>query len=146
MNKKDRMLGMDADISRRDFLNGVNVAMGASLMPSSSHALDIGKQDLRGYYPPQRTGTRGSHSGSFEVAHMALDGAHWDAEDLPERYDLIVVGSGISGLSAAYFYQQAAGDNANILILDNHDDFSGHAKRNEFEIDGRDRCRIQCDD
>jgi len=137
MNKRDRKLGMDADISRRDFLNGVSVAIGASLLPSTSHAVDVGKQDLRGYYPPQRSGMRGSHPGSFEVAHQARDGMRWDAEDLPERYDLIVVGGGISGLSAAYFYQQAAGDSARILVLDNHDDFGGHAKRNEFEIDGR---------
>jgi spermidine dehydrogenase len=137
MIERDRKLGMDADISRRDFLNGVSVAIGASLLPSTSHAVDIGKQDLRGYYPPQRSGMRGSHPGSFEVAHQARDGVRWDAEDLPERYDLIVVGGGISGLSAAYFYQQAAGDSARILVLDNHDDFGGHAKRNEFEIDGR---------
>jgi hypothetical protein len=57
MNKRDQMLGMGADISRRNFLNGVSVAIGASLLPSTSHALDVGKQDLRGYYPPQRSGT-----------------------------------------------------------------------------------------
>ena len=49
-----------------------------------------------------------------------------------ETYDLVVVGGGISGLAAAYFYRQKAGNKARILILDNHDDFGGHAKRNEF--------------
>ncbi|MEA2937074.1 MAG: spermidine dehydrogenase, partial [Alphaproteobacteria bacterium] len=50
--------------------------------------------------------------------------------------DLVVVGGGISGLAAAWFYRRAAPD-ARILILDNHDDFGGHAKRNEFMLDGK---------
>ena len=137
MNRRDRQLGMDADISRRDFLNGVSVAIGATLLPSSSHAQDAGAQDVAGYYPPQLSGMRGSHPGSFEAAHMARDGATWDGEETGEQYDLVVVGGGISGLSAAYFFRQAAGDNAKVLVLDNHDDFGGHAKRNEFNLDGR---------
>jgi len=137
MKSRDRQLGMSADISRRDFLNGISVAIGASLLPSTSNAIDIGEQDLVGYYPPQLSGMRGSHAGSFEIAHSLLDGASWDGEDIGEKYDLVVVGGGISGLSAAYFYRQAMGEAARILILDNHDDFGGHAKRNEFEIDGR---------
>ena len=52
------------------------------------------------------------------------------------RYDLVVVGGGISGLAAAWFYRRAK-PSARILILDNHDDFGGHAKRNEFTLDGR---------
>jgi spermidine dehydrogenase len=137
MKRTDRRLGMGADITRRDFLNGMSVALGASLLPSSSTAEKIGAQDLPGYYPPQLTGMRGSHRGSFEAAHIASDGKTWDAEDTGQHYDLAVVGAGLSGLSAAYFFRQAVGDNAKILILDNHDDFGGHAKRNEFEIDGR---------
>ena len=39
--------------------------------------------------------------------------------------------------SAAHFYRKAAGKRARILILDNHDDFGGHAKRNEFQQTGR---------
>ena len=137
MKIRDRQLGMDAEISRRDFLNGVSVAIGASLWSPTSTAQDIGAQDLAGYYPPRLSGMRGSHPGSFEVAHGLVNGATWDGEDSGEEYDLVVVGAGISGLSAAYFYRQAMGDAARILILDNHDDFGGHAKRNEFEIDGR---------
>ncbi len=52
-------------------------------------------------------------------------------------YDLIVVGGGISGLSAAHFFRERAGKSARILILENHDDFGGHAKRNEFHLGGR---------
>jgi spermidine dehydrogenase len=46
-----------------------------------------------------------------------------------------VVGGGISGLSAAHFFREAKPD-ARILIIENHDDFGGHAKRNEFTING----------
>src|SRR4029077_16548604 len=69
------------------------------------------------------------------------DGQSWNdlgkAAATGESYDLVVVGGGISGLAAAYFYRQRFGKNARILILDNHDDFGGHAKRNEFQAGGR---------
>ena len=137
MNKRDRQLGMGADISRRDFLNGAGVAIGASLLPHDASADVPGAQDVTGYYPPQLSGMRGSHPGSFETAHMARDGETWDGKDTGEHYDLVVIGGGLSGLSSAWFYRQAADAGARILILDNHDDFGGHAKRNEFNIDGR---------
>ena len=91
------------------------------------------------YYPPTLTGMRGSHEGSYEVAH-ALS---WrgekpaDYQSLDEHYDLVVVGAGMSGLAAAHYYREKIGPEARILILDNHDDFGGHAKRNEFHRDGR---------
>ena len=137
MNAKDRELGMNAAMSRRDFLDGVGIAIGAAMLPHHAHADDVGAQDLAGYYPPALTGLRGSHPGSFEVAHGLRDGASWTGEATGENYDLVVVGGGISGLAAAYFYRQAMGSAAKILVLDNHDDFGGHAKRNEFQIDGR---------
>jgi spermidine dehydrogenase len=137
MKKTDRQLGMDRDISRRDFLSGVSVAVGASLLPGAVKSQDIGAQDVPGYYPPELMGMRGSHPGAFEAAHRVRDGASFDVEDSGEEYDLVVVGGGISGLSAAYFYQQEYGAESRVLVLDNHDDFGGHAKRNEFQIDGQ---------
>ena len=138
MNKTDRNLGMGTDISRRDFLNGCRLAVGASLLPGAALAQDsyIAAQDIPNYYPPEITGMRGSHSGAFETAHQARNGMSFNGSDNGERYDLVVVGAGISGLSAAHFYQQARGANSRILILENHDDFGGHAKRNEFQTDG----------
>ena len=136
----DRELGMNRRITRRDFLNGVAVTAGAAMMPwdlvAASQVPE--KQNSPNYYPPALTGMRGSHPGSFDAAHALRDGTFWDSagkpEDTGESYDLIVVGGGISGLAAAHFYRKAAGEKARILILDNHDDFGGHAKRNEFRV------------
>ena len=133
---RDKTLGMDRDITRRDFLNGIGVAAGATLAPSLGSAAHPGAQDVPGYYPPALQGMRGSHPGSFEVGHMARDGGSWVGEDTGESYDLVVVGAGISGLAAAWYYRQMAGNGARILLLDNHDDFGGHAKRNEWTIGG----------
>src|SRR5271154_2797434 len=134
----DRQLGMKRNITRRDFLNGVAVTAGAAMMPWHLFAADVDPEKSPTYYPPALTGLRGSHPGSFDAAHSLRDGTFWDTagapQDTGENYDLIVVGGGISGLSAAHFYRQATGANARILILDNHDDFGGHAKRNEFRV------------
>lgn len=91
------------------------------------------------YYPPLLTGMRGSHKGSFEVAHaLVMDGQRPSKyERVDEVYDLVVVGGGISGLAAAYVYREQAGADAKILVIDNHDDFGGHAKRNEFWSGGK---------
>jgi len=128
---------MDVEISRRDFLNGVGVAIGASLLPACARINSPITGSAAPYYPPSRTGMRGSHPGSFEAAHATVAGRHWEARKTDEHYDLVVVGAGISGLSAAYIYHRDIDPNARILILDNHDDFGGHAKRNEFTLDGR---------
>jgi len=137
MDSRDRRLGMDRAISRRDFLNGVSVAIGAALLPACTRNGDPIPDASAAYYPPAVTGMRGSHAGSFEVAHATLRGLRWTAEKTDEHYDLIVVGAGISGLSAAYIYRRDVDPKARILILDNHDDFGGHATRNEFTLDGR---------
>lgn len=147
-NSTDRDLGMHHDISRRDFLNGVAVAVAGPAALSTSAAAQAGTTSPQtgataspnpGYYPPSLTGMRGSHAGSFEVMHRVRDARAWKdtATDTGERYDLVVVGGGISGLSAAHYFRQAVGPDASVLVLDNHDDFGGHAKRNEFVHDGR---------
>jgi spermidine dehydrogenase len=135
---------MDRAISRRDFLNGVAAVAAGSLVPgcvgSTGTESSGSMADHSPDYPPIRSGLRGSHVGSFEVAHeLAFGGrSSWGSIHEPDSgiYDLVVVGGGISGLSAA-FVQLQKDPSARILILDNHDDFGGHAKRNEFQVGGR---------
>jgi spermidine dehydrogenase len=150
---RDRSLGLDRPITRRDFLNGMAIGTAAWAYPNALTAAGVDPppgaaeeaahaeapaQNAPGYYPPLLTGMRGSHPGSFEAAHALRDGLEPPPpEDTGERYDLIVVGAGISGLAAAHFYRAQRGPDSRILLLDNHDDFGGHAKRNEFHLGGR---------
>ena len=148
MNDRDRSLGLGSKINRRDFIGGVGVALSGSLLacpwaeteqPGGSPVPDVAPRHSSAIDPPRRTGMRGNHPGSFEVAHGMRDGENWpDTGDhqTGESYDLVVVGGGLSGLSTAWFYRQER-PNARILIIDNHDDFGGHAKRNEFWHEGR---------
>jgi spermidine dehydrogenase len=148
-DSRDRDLGMNRKITRRDFFDGVAVAVGGSILASSapwlhglgsSNSVFAPEKDAK-YYPPALMGMRGNHEGTYTTAHSLRDGEFWDSAGKPEstgeKYDLVVVGAGISGLAAAYFYRKQAGANARILILDNHDDFGGHAKRNEFRTGNR---------
>jgi spermidine dehydrogenase len=128
---------MSRGITRRDFVNGIAIAVAgaAGIDWSRTHAADASSTEIN---PPRRDGLRGSHAGSFEAAHRLRDGSPFDISQavLTERYDLAVVGAGISGLAAAHFYRQRR-PNARVLILDTNDDFGGHAKRNEFVVDGQ---------
>jgi spermidine dehydrogenase len=166
MRKTDEELGMNAGISRRDFINGVSMtAAGAMLLPAWSIAQENGAAGAAPVnisygpgagdpatrpgletggpneaYPPRKNGMRGSHPGSFEAAHQLRDNpAEQLASAIPVdgEYDMIVVGAGMSGLSAAYFFLKNVGRNVKVLILDNHDDFGGHAKRNEVVYNGK---------
>jgi spermidine dehydrogenase len=126
-------------ITRRDFINGTLVTAGATMLPLGVKGANVLAALEPSYYPPARRGLRGSHPGSNTHAHSrALDEkSDWGpTRQLREEYDLVVVGGGISGLAAAYFYQKEHGRDKQVLILDNHDDFGGHAKRNEHTIDG----------
>jgi spermidine dehydrogenase len=126
---------MPDTISRRDFLSGTALVIAGGLSPLAQ----LRAGPVR-YYPPALTGLRGSHPGSFEVAHqVGREGRSFDISGLAveENFDLVVVGGGISGLAAAWFYREAHGSASRILIIDNHDDFGGHAKRNEFRVGDR---------
>jgi len=130
---------MKDKITRRDFLNGTQIAITAAATTSLlSPWVDVfgaptGFSLDANYYPPAKNGLRGSHEGSWETMHSRVLGMKWSSDEIEEAYDLVVVGGGISGLASAYFYRQRKPD-AKILILDNHDDFGGHAKRNEFKF------------
>jgi len=130
-------------ITRRDFLNGALLALGSTLLPPLALGNDLDRWLTDDTYPPRRTGLRGNHPGSLETAHsLSWTGKRdWGTVTEPDGadYDLVIVGAGISGLAAAWFFQQRQGPQAKILLLENHDDFGGHAKRNEFAVDGQTR-------
>src|SRR5215471_1968904 len=90
-------------ITRRDFLNGVALTIASGLTPAAQLAADPTR------YPPALTGLRGQHDGAFDVAHaIAREGRRYPIDNLAaeESYDLVVVGGGISGLAAAWFYRR----------------------------------------
>ena len=141
---------MDREITRRDFLNGVAIGVGGSILGTAIRPEDLlaagllddfAPEKAANYYPPALMGMRGNHEGTYTFAHRLRDGEALEsfgkAQGTGENYDLVIVGGGISGLAAAYFFRKKAGKSARILILDNHDDFGGHAKRNEFHAAGR---------
>jgi spermidine dehydrogenase len=139
---------MTINITRRDLLNGMAIGVagmvfdaygGESAQQSEAPLNELTLGNANPYYPPTLTGLRGSHKGSFEVAHALAWRGEKPAkyEALDQHYDLVIVGAGLSGLAAAWYYRQKMGADARILLLDNHDDFGGHAKRNEFHHEGR---------
>ena len=129
---------MNDNITRRDFLNGTQVAIGASLLSPWTALFGADAKHFghgADYYPPALTGLRGSAHGTWETMHARVAGQKWPSSKPEEKYDLVIVGAGISGLASAHFYlQDNPGDS--VLLLDNHDDFGGHARRNEFSLGG----------
>ncbi|WP_240196840.1 NAD(P)-binding protein [Nonomuraea lactucae] len=142
-----RDLGMRRPISRRDFFDGVAVAAGAAAagavagqppVRSASHGTGEGPEEA--VFPPRLTGLRGNTADALSVPHALRDGRFWDfagdAEPTGENYDLVVVGGGLSGVSAACEWLRHE-PRARVLILDNHDEIGGHARRVEFRPAGR---------
>ena len=149
MNKKkrDRALGMDAEISRRDFLDGVAITVGGTMVAASAGATAAHAQTASSQlplpasppsdYPPRITGLRGQTDAAMNAGHAVRDGAAFSAPvDTGEFYDLVVVGAGMAGLGAAYFYRKQI-PHSKVLVIDACEDFGGHAVRNEFMVDGK---------
>ena len=135
-----RKLGMDRAITRRDFMNGVAATV-AGAYASSVLGQTAAPAEAPDNYPPLRSGLRGNYPASISEFDNIRAGKYnkfpvADGE-ITESYDLVIVGAGISGLSAAHFYRKALGEDQKILIIDNHDDIGGHAKRNQFEYGGK---------
>jgi spermidine dehydrogenase len=145
MSKEFRDLGMDRPIARRDFLNGVAIGVAslwsASRMAQAQVPAPGQTAEAGGNYPPVRSGLRGNYPAAVDVFNPIREGRYTQFpvadSEIREEYDLVIVGAGMSGLSAAHFWRTALGNDQRVLILDNHDDFGGHAKRNEFHYNGR---------
>lgn len=127
----DKRLGMDRGITRRDFLDGVALAIGATALGGWGARPALAQIAA----PPSATGLQGQTDAAQNVMHAIRDGDFWASNPAiaatGEVYDLVVVGAGISGLAAAFTYRQQR-PGAKVLLIDPLDDFGGHAKRNEF--------------
>ena len=145
-NKKqphDSALGMDKDITRRDFMNATLLTSGgAALTGLTPYQLlaQMGKDNWTGY------GGVGdyaeSHGNTFEVmssGHQIRDHVFANpprsADDTGEVFDFVIVGGGLSGLGTAHYVKQHA-PHVNCLVLENHPIFGGEAKQNDFIVDG----------
>jgi spermidine dehydrogenase len=139
----EKTLGMNAEITRRDFLGSTLLASGAVLLEGLSPSELLGaSDDWSGY------GGVGEYSHSngntlevLQAGHQMRDGAYdplpADTVETGEIYDCVIVGGGMSGLAAALSFLRQAGQGATVLILENHPIFGGEAKQNEFQVDGR---------
>jgi spermidine dehydrogenase len=151
----DKALGMDQNITRRDFLNATLLASGGLLLTSASPAdllaaqnsenptaLAAAGDDWTGYGGiGDYANSNGNTAAVLEAGHKIRDGvfdsAPGSAIDTGEIYDCVIVGGGISGLAAALIFQQQTAGRKTCLVLDNHPIFGGEAKRNEFLVDGQ---------
>ncbi len=136
--EEQRLLGMDRPITRRDFLQGV--AFGAAGFALGCRGEKNDRAMSQTPYPPDLSGLRGQDEASMKLGHRVRDGEFAQlpssAIDTGEEYDLVVIGAGLAGLAAAYVYHREKKGRCRILIIDNHDDFGGHARRNTFHHQG----------
>jgi spermidine dehydrogenase len=148
-SQSDRVLGLDQDITRRDFLNSTLLASGGILLHSISPATMLAQKAAQNAPVDDWTGyggvgdyanSNGNTTAVFEAGHRIRDGEFEttpaNVVDTNEIYDCVVVGGGISGLAAALIFRRQAGEGKTCLVLDNHPIFGGEAKRNEFLVDG----------
>jgi len=144
----------DLNISRRDFVNGTLVGVGAALLssvaPSALYAASAKRPaTYAGIYNDPWTGyggvgdyavANGNVASTRDAAHLIRDGMAKEmlekAHDTGEEYDMVIIGGGFSGLGAAYEFQKKYGDTKKCLIIENHPVFGGEAKLNKFEVDG----------
>jgi len=144
--KDGGLLGMNADITRRDFMGGTLAASGAALMtgacPFAARAKNQAEgADWTGYGGVgEYARSNGNVWDVVKAGHGIRDGAY-DLEnaihDLGETVDCVIVGGGISGLAAALTMRRRSGGRLSCLVLENHAIFGGEARQNLFEVEGR---------
>ena len=138
---RDRELGMDRAITRRDFLNGVALGVGGRARSSPREAFGLPASTTPARRAPATTRRRSPACAAATPARSrsptrCATAIFWDRRARPTTPARPTTSWSWAPASAAwrrrYFFRKAAGPDARILILDNHDDFGGHAKRNEF--------------
>jgi len=135
---------MNKNITRRDFLNGVLIGAGALLLefPAPRYLFAQPWSQFGGY------GGIGDYSTSYgntenvvHIAHKMRDGSYdklsQNIIDTGEIFDLVIIGGGMSGLGAAFYFKKMARSGQKCLILENHPMFGGESKRNEFLVNGQ---------
>lgn len=149
-------------ITRRDFVGGSLIGSGAALLGARAPGARANTGDVHGSsFRLGRTmglplndldaswtgpGGLGDYADANGNTHREVNAGHTvrnsgfaerveSAADTGELYDLVVVGGGFAGMTAAYTYLKQQPD-ARVLILDNHAMFGGEARQNEFEVDG----------
>jgi len=143
LQSDENALGMNTEITRRDFLGSTLLASGALLLDGIAPAeLLAGDDDWTGYAGVgEYSRSNGNTLEVMQAGHKMRDGAYHplptDVVDTGEIYDCVIVGGGISGLAAALSFLRLAGPKASVLILENHPIFGGEAKQNEFLVDGK---------
>ncbi|HXI66473.1 MAG TPA: FAD-dependent oxidoreductase [Steroidobacteraceae bacterium] len=140
-----RRLGLDARISRRDFVNGVLAGTAATALSASSDNLAGTLADVADTFTGYGgVGDYARANGNtwpvVQAAHRLRDGQYDSAAFANAQatgdFDLVVVGGGIAGLSAAYYFIKATGIGRRVLVLENHAMLGGEARQNEFMVDG----------
>src|SRR5262249_43315755 len=142
LTPEEKDLGLDVDITRRDFLNAVALGTGAALLHAPAPAFRPRPGMPGPLRPPPAdpdspfhpwTGNPGigdykiSNGNTWDVvsaAHGLRDGTYErdmaHASDTGETYDLVIVGGGFSGTVAAYTFLKETGRQKTCLLLDNH--------------------------
>jgi spermidine dehydrogenase len=140
--RHDESLGMNEPICRRDFLNATLLAAGGVLLGPLSPKQLLAEEDWTGYggigdYANSNGNTFEVMAAGHQIRSGDFDRLPADTIDTGETFDCVVVGGGVSGLSAALFFEKYARPKATCLVIDNHPVFGGEAKRNEFIVDGQ---------
>jgi spermidine dehydrogenase len=138
----DKLLGVDVNISRRDFLDGSLLASGCVLLSAAAPGHVLAQTGWGGYTGEGDYRTAAGNADEVvQAAHAVREGAYdkvsHEPVDTGEIFDCVIVGGGFSGLSAALFFTQKADSGQTCLVIDNSSIFGGVAKRNEFVIDGQ---------
>lgn len=146
----DKELGLDSAITRRDFIYGGSLVLGGAVAGCDAErppvVVDTGDYSFAvgdDWYGPGGSGdyasSHGNTPGLVKDAHEIRAGRYSlrprDAIDTGESFDVVIVGGGIAGLSAAHHFNRL-NPSGRALVLDNHPMFGGEAKRNDFVVNG----------